>query len=100
MTLTELRAKRETILGLAASRGADRVRVFGSVARNTADERSDVDLLIDLRSPRPRGFRYFGLIADLEGDLTAALGRRVHVVDLPDPGAPEAQKILDEAIPL
>lgn len=37
------------------------MRVFGSVARGDADERSDVDLLVDLDEPRPRGFAYFGL---------------------------------------
>ena len=53
MTLDELRKeKREEILRLAARYGARRIRVFGSVARGDADERSDVDFLVDLEPGR------------------------------------------------
>lgn len=47
-SLAELRTRREKILELAARHGARNLRVFGSVARGDADERSDVDFLVDM----------------------------------------------------
>ena len=95
MHLSELRAKREAILAIAAKHGATNVRVFGSVARDEATDTSDVDFLMDLR--RDRGLLdYVGLILDLE-DL---LDRSVDV------GAPEQlhqiirDRVLREAVPL
>ena len=40
---------RAVVLRIARRLGARRVRVFGSVRRQEADERSDVDLLVDWR---------------------------------------------------
>ena len=40
--------KKEQIFALAAKYGASNLRVFGSVANGTADENSDVDILVDL----------------------------------------------------
>jgi len=95
MQLSELRAKREAILAIAAKHGATNVRVFGSVARNEATDTSDVDFLMDLR--RDKGLLdYVELILDLE-DL---LERPVDV------GAPEQlhqiirDRVLREAVPL
>src|SRR5262245_50628952 len=49
MGIDELvRGQREAILRAATRHGARNVRVFGSVARGDADERSDVDFLVDL----------------------------------------------------
>lgn len=45
MTLDELLARREEIIALAHKHKAERVRVFGSVARGEATKKSDVDLL-------------------------------------------------------
>jgi len=46
MGIDELvRGKREAILRVASRYGARNVRVFGSVARGDADEKSDVDFL-------------------------------------------------------
>ena len=100
MTLDDIRHQRQQILDILRRAGADNVRVFGSVVRGTADDRSDVDLLVDLRDPRPHGFAYFGLIDELQQDLAAALGRPVHVVEVRDPTPPVAQQILAEAVPL
>jgi predicted nucleotidyltransferase len=50
--------------------------LFGSFARGEADEKSDVDIMVDLDHSRPIGLHYFGIIADLE-DL---LGRPVDMV--------------------
>ncbi len=53
MSLQELlQAKREDILRTASKYGAFNVRVFGSVARGEADEKSDIDLLVDMEPHR------------------------------------------------
>ncbi len=74
-TLADLRARRAQILEVARNRGADDVRVFGSIARGTAGEGSDVDLLVSFEAGRSL-FDLGGLIADLE----VLLGRPVDVV--------------------
>ncbi len=76
MELLELvQSKRETILQLAARRGARNVRLFGSVARGEAGPNSDLDFLVDLEPGRS--------LLDLGGllmDLQRLLDRRVDVV--------------------
>jgi predicted nucleotidyltransferase len=70
-----LRSKRKMILETAARHGASRVRIFGSVARGTADEASDLDFLVDLDPDRS--------LLDLGGllyDLRQLLGMDVDVV--------------------
>ena len=51
-TLDALRRRRDEILRVAAAHGARNVRVFGSVARGEADEKSDVDFLVELEPGR------------------------------------------------
>lgn len=70
-----LRTKREEILEIAKKYGAYNVRVFGSVARGDADEKSDIDFLVDMEKGRSL-FDLGGLLMDLE-DL---LGCPVDVV--------------------
>lgn len=70
-----LKGKREEILRIAAKHGARNVRVFGSVARGEADERSDVDFLVEMEPGRS--------LLDMGGllmDLRDLLGRDVDVV--------------------
>ncbi len=43
-----LREKREDILRLAQKHGARNIRVFGSVACGEVDEKSDIDVLVDM----------------------------------------------------
>jgi len=69
-----LRSRRTEILRLANEHGASNVRVFGSVARGQATERSDVDLLVDMEPGRS----LLDLCA-LEEDLEHLLGRPVDV---------------------
>jgi uncharacterized protein len=67
--------KKEQILALAAKHGVLNVRVFGSVAKGTADEKSDIDFLVDMEKGRS--------LLDVGGllmDLQELLGRRVDVV--------------------
>jgi predicted nucleotidyltransferase len=74
VTLGELRARRSDVIAVAGRHGASRLRVFGSVARQAADDASDVDLLVDLEPGRTM----LDLVA-LELDLAALLGCRVDV---------------------
>ncbi len=69
-----LKEEREEILRIAAKHGARNVRVFGSVARGEADERSDVDFLVEMEPGRN--------LLDMGGllmDLRELLGREVDV---------------------
>ncbi len=60
-----LREKREDILRLAKEYGAYNVRIFGSIARGEADEKSDIDLLVDMEEGRTL-FDLGGLLMDLQ----------------------------------
>jgi predicted nucleotidyltransferase len=70
-----LQAKRTQILAITRHYGATRVRVFGSAARGTADEQSDIDLLVDL-APGRSLFDLGGMVYDLR----QLLGKEVDVV--------------------
>ena len=65
MKFDQLQRNREQILRLAQKHGAYNVRVFGSVARNEADQQSDVDFLVDLEPGRSL-FDLGGLLMDLQ----------------------------------
>ncbi len=90
-----LKDKRTDILRIAARHGARNVRVFGSVARGDADDRSDVDFLVDMEPGRSL-FDLGGLLMDLR-DL---LSRDVDVVT--DRGLKPRirERVLREAIAL
>jgi predicted nucleotidyltransferase len=45
-------SRKEQIIALATKYGASNVRVFGSVARGTTDENSDLDFLVNLAPGR------------------------------------------------
>lgn len=62
--------RREEILAAAARYGASDVRLFGSVARGQADERSDVDLLVRFEEGRSL-LDQGGLLMELRGLLGA-----------------------------
>jgi predicted nucleotidyltransferase len=49
---TLLEQKREQVLETAARYGAYDVRVFGSVARNEANDASDIDILVNMEPGR------------------------------------------------
>jgi hypothetical protein len=76
VTLDDLRQRRAAILELAHQYGASNVRVFGSVARGTAESASDVDLLVNFAP----GYKLRDVIRLTQG-LQQLLGRRVDVVD-------------------
>jgi len=66
--------RKEQILALAAKYGASNVRIFGSVANGTADEKSDIDFLVDLEKGRSL-FDLGGLLMELQ----ELLNRKVFV---------------------
>jgi predicted nucleotidyltransferase len=74
LMLRDLQAQRSNLLAVARRHGASHVRVFGSVARDTSDEASDLDLLVDLELGRT----LLDLVA-LEQELSSLLGCRVDV---------------------
>jgi predicted nucleotidyltransferase len=90
-----LSARRDEIVAIAHRHGARNIRVFGSVARGDADERSDVDFLVAFE-PGASLMDHAALLVELE----QLLGRRVDV-------APEGtlrprvrERVLREAVPL
>jgi len=95
MKLDDVRRLRPQIDEIARRHGARRVRIFGSVARGTADAGSDVDFLVDLEEGRSL-LDLGGLLTDLE----ALLGTRV---DVATPGGLKRRiraRVLEEAVPL
>lgn len=84
---------REQILALADKYGASEVRVFGSVAKGTADERSDIDFLVDLAPGRS--------LLDLGGllyELQHLLGRPVDVITSAGLRPRIRERVLKEAV--
>ena len=69
-TLDELREK---IKPIAEKYELPAVYIFGSYARGEATEDSDVDVLIDGRSPKLRGMMIGALYIDLEESLQKEL---------------------------
>ena len=96
MDIRELvRSKREEILRIAARHGAVHVRIFGSTARDEADDESDVDFLVEMEPGRS--------LLDLGGlqfDLERLLGCRVDVVTERGLKARIRDRVLREAVPV
>jgi predicted nucleotidyltransferase len=95
LTLEQLRNQREALISLADRYKAENVRVFGSVVRGEANERSDVDLLVHFRD----GASLFDLI-DLKEDAEKLLGMPVDVVSDGGLSPYLRDRILNEARPL
>jgi hypothetical protein len=96
MKLEELlKSRRDEILAIAAKYGVQNVRIFGSVARGEADDKSDLDLLVE---PLP-GFTLIKSSA-MSRELEGLLGRQVDVVS--ERGLRERirDRVLKEAVPL
>ena len=87
-----LQTHRKEILRLAEEHSVRNVRVFGSVAKGTANAQSDLDLLIEL-APNRSLLDRIGFMQDLE-DL---LGVRVHVVTEKGLHPLMREAVLDEA---
>lgn len=90
-----LRSKRKQILQVAALYGVRRVRVFGSVARGTDDEHSDIDFLVELAPNRS--------LLDLGGflyEVRSLLGIDVDVVTEKGLRKRIREQVLAEAVDL
>jgi uncharacterized protein len=95
MDIEELRSRRAEILRVAARRGASHLRVFGSIARGQAVDRSDIVFLVHLEPGRS--------LLDLGGllmDLRTLLGRPVDVFTEKGLKARIRDRALKEAVPL
>lgn len=91
-----LQKKRDEILAIAAKHGAFNVRVFGSVVRGEADEKSDIDLLVDYSLDKISPWFPAGLVLDLE----KLLQRKVDVATEDALKDRVRQRVLREAKPL
>ena len=90
-----LQEKRKDILEISVRRGARNVRVFGSAARGEADEKSDLDFLVEMEPGRS--------LLDLGGllmDLRDLLGCEVDVITEPGLKPRIRDRVLREAVAL
>ena len=90
-----LKEKRDDLLRIADQHGAHDVRLFGSYAKGTAGESSDIDILVTLDSGRT----LLDLVA-LKQDLEDLFGRRVHVVTPLSLSAYIRDSVIREAVSL
>ena len=96
MTLADfLLTRRDLILQAAAKHGINKLRVFGSWARNAATPTSDLDLLVGVE----KGGSYFDLIAFWQ-ELEETLQQKVDMVSEGGLSPFLREKILREAVPL
>jgi predicted nucleotidyltransferase len=86
---------REAIRRIAAKHGAQRVRIFGSMARGEAGSESDIDLLVEKGRETSPWFPA-GLVIELE----ALLGCNVDIVTEEGISPYLRDRILREAVPL
>jgi predicted nucleotidyltransferase len=86
---------RAEILSLARKNGVRNVRVFGSMARNTANKNSDLDLLVDLEEGKS-GFAMGGFLTDVSN----LVHRKVDVVTENSLYPTIKNKVLQEAVQL
>ena len=96
MTRSELlQNKRDDILRIAKKRGAEHVRIFGSVVRGDDSNRSDIDILVVMLP----GQSLLDLVG-LDLDLKDLLGCEVDVVDEKALSPYIRDQILAEAVTL
>jgi uncharacterized protein len=96
MLIDTLRNQRETILALSQQYGAQRIRVFGSVARGEEHPDSDIDFLVDF----PVGYDLFTQRLPLTYHLAELLGRPVDLVPEHELNRHLREAVLQEAIEL
>jgi len=68
--------------------------LFGSIARDEASRRSDVDLAVTL-TPSPRGFAHLERMDRIRERLSEILGCSVDVIEEPAP-SPRIQRAIDQ----
>lgn len=90
-----LRTHRAEVQRILSEAGMRRVRVFGSTAHETDAVDSDIDLLVDMRTPVS-----LMRLSSLERSLSELLGSPVDLVPESSLRADLRESILAEAIPL
>ncbi len=90
-----LSEKRNEILALAARYGIRNIRIFGSVARHEAHEKSDIDFLVEF----PQEATLFDH-AGFQQDLADLLGCNVDVASVNGLKERIRDTVLQEAVPL
>jgi uncharacterized protein len=88
-------AKRGEILSLAERSGVKNIRIFGSVARHEAHDRSDIDFLVEF----PPGTSLLTHAA-FQRELSALLGRDVDVASVKGLKDQIRSTVMQEAVPL
>jgi hypothetical protein len=73
--------------------GIEHLSVFGSVARDTGREDSDVDIAVRLK-PGPRGFRRLATLETVQVRLRELLRRPVDVIEEPA-RSPHVQRAIE-----
>lgn len=87
--------KKDAIKKIAKEHGVSKIYIFGSFAKGTADEKSDVDFLVDI-SEKVSSWFPAGLILDLENLLKV----KVDVATIKGLKERIRNKVLKEAKPL
>lgn len=91
--------KRDAIKATCAKYGATAVRIFGSCARDDYDEKSDIDVLVQMPANMDV-FDWIGRLVDLEDELKKLLGVDVDVIDEGSLKGRTRDRILKEAVSL
>ena len=95
MTLSEIRAQRQVLPGIASRHGARNVRFFGSTACRTSGSDSNVDLLVDLEPGRTL-LDPGGLLMEIPGVVGARVDVATERMLRPD----IRLQVLRDAVPL
>ncbi|MDT8410307.1 MAG: nucleotidyltransferase domain-containing protein [Wenzhouxiangellaceae bacterium] len=96
MLLDNLRGQRARIEQIARRYGAEKVRVFGSVARGDERRDSDIDILVEL----PNGYDMFRQRLPLTRELSELTGRRIDLVPEHELNPRFAERVKREAVAL
>jgi predicted nucleotidyltransferase len=91
--------QRKNILETCFKYGATNVRIFGSCARTDYDDKSDIDILVNMPQDL-KGFNYINRLCDLEDQLKQLLHTEVDVIDEVVMKGKKRERILKEAISL
>jgi predicted nucleotidyltransferase len=95
MTRETLQEHREAIMEIARRYGASDIRIFGSVARGDATDRSDLDLIVRFEPGRTL-LDHGGLVMDLR----ELLRMRVDVIDEDAMRPRFREHVMKEVVPL
>lgn len=94
--LAGLQSRADELGSLAASYGARRLRVFGSVSRGEETADSDIDLLVEL----PRGYDMFERRLALSDALERVLSRPIDLVPEHELNRHLRDRVLAESVAL